>query len=83
MEKYSFNAVVRARLDILNRITTLFIQKNIPVECVTYRKSEEEDGMALVNLVCYAPSDEMAIRRIINQANKLVDIAQVEFNKWK
>ena len=53
MDKYVVDAMVRNRLDILNRITSLFIVKNLPVLTVTFTATE--NNMAVINLICLCP----------------------------
>lgn len=76
--KYRLEATVSARVDILNRITTLFIQKGLPVESVKYKVID--DRLAKVELIC-SDADDIRMDRIINQADNLVDIAQVQYFK--
>ena len=76
--KYKLEAVVSARVDILNRITTLFIQKGLPVESVNYKVVDGR--MARVELIC-SDADDIRMDRIINQANNMVDIAEVQYIK--
>jgi len=78
MDKYFLNVLVRDRLDILNRITTLFIQKYLPVESVSYNSTA--DNMAVINLICFCP-DENIMKRIVNQANTMVDVSEVYYTK--
>jgi len=76
--KYRLQATVSARVDILNRITTLFIQKGLPVESVNYRVID--DRLAKVELIC-SDADDIRMDRIINQADNMVDIAEVHYDK--
>lgn len=76
--KYLFEARLSNRLDILNRITTLLIQKGIPVEYLSFKRVE--DDMADVEILC--ETDNLYdCKRVINQANQLVDVAQISFRK--
>ena len=77
-DKYIVDAIVRNRLDILNRITSLFIVKNLPVQSVMY--SATAGNMAIINLICHCP-DEDIMKRIINQANKIADISEIYYTK--
>ena len=77
-DKYIVDALVRNRLDILNRITALFIVKNLEVLNVTFNATD--DNMAIINLICLCP-DENIMKRIINQSNNFVDIARIYYTK--
>ena len=76
--KYKLEATVSARVDILNRITTLFIQKGLPVESVNYKVLDGR--MARVELIC-SDADAIRMDRIINQADNMVDIAEVKYTQ--
>ena len=78
MDKYVVDAMVRNRLDILNRITSLFIVKNLPVLTVTF--TAMENNMAVINLICLCP-DEFIMKRIMNQAHNFVDISEIYYTK--
>jgi len=78
MDKYIVDALVRNRLDILNRITSLFIVKNLPVLSVMF--SATENNMAVINLICLSPSEDI-MKRIMNQANNFVDISEIYYTK--
>lgn len=78
MDKYIVEASVRNRLDILNRITSLFIVKNLPVLNLVYYAGA--DDMATINLICLCPKEEI-MQRIMNQANNFVDIAEIYYTK--
>ena len=76
--KYRLEATVSARVDNLNRITTLFIQKGLPVESVNYKVLDSR--MAKVELIC-SDADVIRMDRIINQADNMVDIAEVKYTQ--
>jgi acetolactate synthase small subunit len=76
--KYLFEARLRNRLDILNRITTFLIQKGIPVEYLSFKRVEGD--MADVEILCVT-EDIYSCKRVVNQANQLVDVAQISFRK--
>ena len=78
MDKYIVDAMVRNRLDILNRITSLFIVKNLPVLSVMY--SATENNMAIITLICLCP-EESIMKRIMNQAYNFVDISEIYYTK--
>ena len=78
MDKYIVDAMVRNRLDILNRITSLFIVKNLPVLSVMY--SATENNMAIINLICLCPVESI-MKRIMNQAYNFVDISEIYYTK--
>ena len=78
MDKYVVDALVRNRLDILNRITSLFIVKNLPVLSVLF--SATENNMAVINLICLCPKEDI-MKRIMNQANNFVDISEIYYTK--
>lgn len=78
MDKYVVDALVRNRLDILNRITSLFIVKNLPVLSVVFTATE--NNMAVINLICLCPAEDI-MKRIMNQANNFVDLAEIYYTK--
>ncbi|MCF0173304.1 MAG: hypothetical protein HUJ91_06210 [Bacteroidales bacterium] len=78
MDKYILDVLVRNRIEILNRVTNLFIVKNLPVQSVLY--SVTSNDMAIINLICFCPDEEI-MKRIIRQANNIVDISEVYYTK--
>lgn len=76
MEKYTVTAVGKNRLDILNRISTLYLQKRIPVESLVYAKTSNEYGE--YKITCYSESSDI-IERIVNQINNIIDITRVSY----
>ena len=75
-QKYTVTALGKNRIDILNRITSLYLQKNIAVE--SFVLSQEEDGESKYQ-ICAETSLE-AIERIVNQMSNIIDIRSVRYS---
>lgn len=78
MEKKNITvtAVGKNRLDILNRITLLFIQRNIPVRNLEYTELESPEYS---KFTIHSYTNEDSINKIVNQIRNIVEISQVEY----
>lgn len=74
--KITVTAVGQSRLDILGRITALYLQRNIPVESLALEQDEQGCGWYRI---C-ARTNEESIIRIVNQIHNIVDIIKVEYS---
>ncbi len=77
-KKFTVTAVGKNRLDVLNRISTLYIQKQIPVESLSYQNTSAESGK--YQIVCFSTRED-AIKRIVDQISNYVDISQAYYTK--
>lgn len=77
MEKFTVTAEGKNRLDILNRISTLYLQKRIDVESFEYAKTEPEWGE--YRITCWAAHKEL-VERIVSQINNIVEIRKAYIN---
>ncbi len=68
-------ATGKKRLDVLSRITSLFMQRHLPVESVSLKSSENGDGLYMVSL----SSSEEVIQHIVNQIKNIEEINNVEY----
>lgn len=68
-------AVGKNRLEILGRITALYLQRHIPVESLVLEQSK--DGNGYYKICAVAP--EESIVKIVNQIGNIVDISRVEY----
>ncbi|MCI1779934.1 MAG: hypothetical protein LKI53_08265 [Bacteroidales bacterium] len=77
MEKKNFTvtAVGKYGLEILNRISGLYLQKNIPVSSLLFTRGE--NGTGSYRLEVEAPENTMA--RTILQMKNIVDIKDVNY----
>lgn len=69
-------AVGENRLEILGRITALYLQRHIPVESLVLEQGK--DGNGLYKICAVAP--EESIIKIVNQIGNIIDISRVEYN---
>ena len=76
MKKYSLTVSGTERLDLLNRVTSIFIQKGIEVSSVNYSAA---DKTCIIEITCYA-EDNSIIKRICNQLENKVDIFSTSCN---
>lgn len=76
-QKFTVTAFGKNRVDILNRITSLYLQRNIPVESFTLSQSENGESKYQI---CAQTSEE-AIIRIVNQMNNIIDLRSVQYFK--
>ena len=68
MEKFTVMAEGKDRLDVLNRISTLYLQKRIEVESFEFSRTAPEQGE--YRITC----QKEVIDRIVNQMNNIVEI---------
>ena len=71
MEKFTVMAEGKDRLDVLNRISTLYLQKRIEVESFEFSRTAPEQGE--YRITCWLDQKEV-IDRIVNQMNNIVEI---------
>ncbi len=69
-------AVGKNRLEILGRITSLYLQRHIPVESLVMEQCG--DGNGLYKICARAPED--SIIKIVNQISNIIDISEVKYN---
>ena len=72
-QKFTVTALGKNRIDILNRITSLYLQKNIPVE--SFVLSQEENGQSKYQICAQTSQD--AIERIVCQMRNIIEITSV------
>ena len=77
LQKFTVTAFGKNRVDVLNRITSLYLQKNIPVE--SFMLSQSENGESRYQ-ICSNASEELIVR-IVNQMNNIVDLTSVQYAK--
>ena len=77
MEKFTVKAEGKDRLDILNRISTLYLQKRIQVESLEFTRTAPEQGE--YKITCFSDSKEL-IERIVSQINNIVEIRKAYIN---
>lgn len=77
--KMVVTAIGKNRLEILGRITSLYLQRHIPVESLAME--QEQDGTGLYK-IC-ANTSEDSIIKIVNQISNIVDISKVEYTYYK
>ena len=75
-KKFTITAIGKHRLDILNRISALYLQKQIPVESIAFEETEK--GKGKYQIVC-CTSEEDSIKRIVNQICNIVDISKASY----
>lgn len=75
-QKFVVTAIGKNRLEILNRITSLYLQRHIPVE--HFELSQAEDGNSRYQ-IC-ALTSEASIVKIVNQMSNIVDIQSVNYS---
>ena len=73
MEKYTVMAEGKDRLDVLNRISTLYLQKRIEVESFEFSRTDPQQGED--KITCWSEKKEV-IERIVNQINNIVEISR-------
>ncbi len=76
-KQITVTAVGKNRLDILNRITLLFIQRNIPVEKLEFT-ALGSPGYGLITICSYC--NEASIHKIVNQMRNIIELSQVEYS---
>ena len=77
MEKFTVKAEGKDRLDILNRISTLYLQKRVQVESLEFTRTASEQGE--YKITCLSESKEL-IERIVSQINNIVEIKRAYIN---
>ena len=73
--KYTVTAFGKNRVDVLNRITLLYLQRNIQVE--SFVLSQTDNGESKYQ-IC-AETTESSIMRIVNLMNNIVELNQVQY----
>lgn len=73
MEKFTVMAEGKDRLDVLNRISTLYLQKRIEVESFEFSRTAPQQGE--YKITCWSDHKEV-IDRIVNQINNIVEISR-------
>lgn len=73
--KYTVTAFGKNRVDVLNRITLLYLQRNIQVE--SFVLSQTDNGESKYQICAEAP--ESSIMRIVNLMNNIVELNQVQY----
>ena len=75
IQKYTITADGEGRLDIVNRISMLFLQRHIDVESLTFMPLE---GMTSRYQVC-ALANEMTIRKIVAQMEHIEGLDRIVY----
>ena len=75
IQKYTVTALGEGRLDIVSRISMLFLQRHIDVESLTYLPSE---GLVSQYQVC-ALAKEDTIRKVVAQMEHIEGLSQISF----
>lgn len=75
IQKYIVTAEGEGRLDIVSRISMLFLQRHIDVESLTYNPVE---GMVSRYQVC-ALAKEDTIRKIVAQMEHIEGLSQISY----
>lgn len=73
IQKYTVTAEGEGRLDIVSRISMLFLQRHIDVESFTYMPLE---GMTSRYQVC-ALANEMTIRKVVAQMEHIEGLDRI------
>lgn len=76
MEKFTVTAEGKDRLDVLNRIATLYLQKRIEVESFEFSRTAPQHGE--YRITCYSDQKEV-IERIVNQINNIIEIKRAYY----
>lgn len=75
-KKFTITAVGTNRLDVLNRISVLYLQRQIPVESFFYENTSANTGK--YKIVCSSEHEE-TIKRIVTQMNNIIEISQAQY----
>lgn len=75
-QKFTVTAIGKNRIDVLNRITSLYLQKNIPVE--SFNLSQSDCGESIYRICAETSQD--SIERIVNQMSNIVEIRSVNYS---
>ncbi|MBO5763810.1 MAG: hypothetical protein IIW66_03570 [Bacteroidales bacterium] len=73
--KYTVTAFGRNGLDVMSRISSLYLQKRIDVESFSF---EQQNAESAQYTIC-AHTSETLIERIVKQMSNLIDIEKVEY----
>ncbi len=76
-QKFTVTAVGKNKLDVLNRITSLYLQRNIPVESFVLSRLDSGESKYQI---CAQTSEESIIR-IVNQMNNIIDLRSVNYQQ--
>lgn len=76
MERYIVTAEGKDRLDVLNRISTLFLQKRLEVENFEFSRTAPQQGE--YKITCYSDKQDM-IERLVSQINNIVEIRKAYY----
>ncbi len=76
-QKFTVTAFGKNKVDILNRITSLYLQRNIPVE--SFVLSQSENGESRYQ-ICAHTSEE-SIMRIVSLMSNIIDLTSVQYSK--
>ena len=69
-------ATGKNRLDILSRITSLYLQRHINVNSVVLENNNNDEALYKI----YSDAPEETIKVIVNQINKIIDIKSVNYS---
>lgn len=73
--RYTVTALGKNRVDVLNRITLLYLQRNIQVE--SFVLSQTDNGESKYQICAQAP--ESSIMRIVNLMNNIIELDHVQY----
>ena len=76
MERYIVTAEGKDRLDVLNRISTLCLQKRLEVENFEFSRTAPQQGE--YKIICYSDKQDM-IERLVSQINNIVEIRKAYY----
>ena len=76
MERYIVTAEGKDRLDVLNRLSTLFLQKRLEVENFEFSRTAPQQGE--YKITCYSDKQDM-IERLVSQINNIVEIRKAYY----
>jgi acetolactate synthase small subunit len=75
IQKFTVTADAEGRLDILSRISMLFLQRHIDVESLTYQPLE---GVESRYQIC-ALSNEQTIRKVVAQMQHIEGLTNISY----
>ena len=75
MNKFIVTAVGEGRMDIVSRISMLYLQRHIKVESLVFKPAE--DGQSSYEVVAYA--DEQTIRRLMGQMFHVEGLQYIDY----
>jgi len=73
---FSITAKGSPGIEVLSRITSLFMKNQVIINKLDYVSSQKHDA----NYVVEVSSDEKRMERIVNQINNIVEIYKVTLN---